>query len=223
MNVLIPVLIAIVVFVVSATITRLLPDTLRTAHPWLSQAVVKGLLVALSVGLMRLSRRPFADFGFRRPTAKSKRWIALGFLLGAIATVTMLSLGLQGLQSVLKGYTFPMIIFWVWIVSSVSEEIFVRGWFQSALAHRGVDMRTAIIASGLLFGSMHLSLLVAGIPPPSVAILVTFTATLGLLCAYLRATRDSLLPAIYAHIAFNLGGAFAGVLFVVIRKLAHRH
>lgn len=222
MNVLLPILIAVVVFVVSAAASHAFPQALRDAHPWIGQAVIKGLLIAISLVLMKLTRRPFADFGFRRATAKSKRWIAAGFALGALATILMLSSGLKGLAGALKGYTLPMLMFWVWIVSSVSEEIFVRGWFQSTLAHRGVSQRAAVITSGALFGAMHLSLLMTDVERASVAMIVTFTFLLGLVCAYVRATRDSLMPAILAHVGFNVGGLFGGAIFMIAKKLAHR-
>ena len=113
-----------------------------------------------------------------------------------------------------------MIMFWVWIVSSVSEEIFVRGWFQSTLAQRGVGQRAAVLLSGALFGAMHLSLLRADVEPASVAVIVTFTFLLGLVCAYVRATRDSLVPAILAHVGFNVGGLVGGAMVMIARKVA---
>jgi membrane protease YdiL (CAAX protease family) len=221
MNVLITVLTAAVVYVVAALLTRLVPQPLRDAHPWLSQATLKPLLIVFSLGLMYAMRRPFADFGFRRATGKSKRWIAAGVALGAVSTMLVLALGLEGMQKIMKGYTLPMIVLWVWIGSSVAEEIFVRGWFQSALTMRGVGQRPSVILSGLLFGSMHLSLLVAGVEPATVAVIVTATTLLGLVCAHVRATRDSLLPAILAHVGFNVGGMLGGIVVVVVRRLMH--
>lgn len=219
MNVLTALVTAIVVFVVAASAAHLLPQGLRDAQPWLPQALLKTLLVVASLGLMRTMRRPFAAFGFRRASRSSKRWIAAGVGLGALTTVVVLGLGLQGMQGVLEGYTFPMIVFWIWLVSSVSEEIFVRGWFQSAIAMGGVAQRTAVILSGAVFGAMHLSLLVYGVEPASVGVIVTATFLLGILCAWLRATRDSLVPAILAHIAFNVGGMIGGIVVVVARKM----
>jgi membrane protease YdiL (CAAX protease family) len=221
MNVLITILTAVITYGVAAAVTRLIPQPLRDTHPWLSQAVLKPLLIALSLGLMYAMRRPFADFGFRRATGKSKAWIALGVALGAVATMVVLLLGLEGLQKVMKGYTFPMIILWVWLGSSIAEEIFVRGWFQSTLVMRGVAQRPAVILSGALFGAMHLSLLAVGVQAASVAVIVTSTFLLGLVCAHLRATRDSLMPAILAHIGFNVGGMLGGIVVVVTRKLMH--
>ena len=221
MTVLLTILTAVIAYVAAALITRLLPQPLREAHPWVSQAVLKPLLIAISFGLMYTMRRPFADFGFRRATGKSKRWIAAGVALGALATMVVLLLGLEGLQKVMKGYPFWAVVVWVWIGSSVGEEIFVRGWFQSTLVMRGVQQRAAVILSGALFGAMHLSLLVAGGEAASVAVIVTATFLLGLICAHLRATRDSLIPATLAHIGFNVGGLLGGIVVVVARKLMH--
>ncbi len=61
---------------------RLLP-----ASPvWLGQAGLKTLMLAFSLAAMRLSGRPWADFGFRAPTGVWKRRSILpGLALGAAA------------------------------------------------------------------------------------------------------------------------------------------
>ncbi len=46
---------------------RALPESVTTGYPWARQAVSQGLMVAIALAAMALSRRPFAEFGFRRP------------------------------------------------------------------------------------------------------------------------------------------------------------
>jgi protein-S-isoprenylcysteine O-methyltransferase Ste14 len=72
MSALVTIVIAVVVFLVAAFVSRMVPQPMRTAHPWVPQAVIKPLLIAISIGLMFAMRRPLADFGFRRATRGSK-------------------------------------------------------------------------------------------------------------------------------------------------------
>jgi len=67
------------------------------------------------------------------------------------------------------------LVLWVWLFSSISEEVLCRGLLQSMLAE--VDARIAI--SALFFGAMHLSLFLRGAPASTVLILVFWTSVLA--------------------------------------------
>lgn len=72
-----------------------------------------------------------------------------------------------------------------------------------------------LLPSAILFGGLHGSLIFAGVDPAAVAILVMATTLLGLLTAWARARTSSLYPAIAAHIAFNVGGMFGGIIYAI--------
>ncbi|HEX8252381.1 MAG TPA: CPBP family intramembrane glutamic endopeptidase [Thermoanaerobaculia bacterium] len=207
---------ALVLFVIAAAVPSLLPSG---SPVWLPQVITKLVMLLEAFALMLASRRPLAEFGFRRGEGRSKRAIAAAFALGAATTIFVLASGLEGLRGVMKGYTFLQVVLGVWIVSSVVEEIFVRGWLQTTIARQGASPRAEVLISGAVFGSLHLSLLRAGIDIASVATIVTATFLLGLICAALRQRTKSLIAPTLAHIGFNIGGMFGGVVFVIVSKL----
>ncbi|HEX8169655.1 MAG TPA: CPBP family intramembrane glutamic endopeptidase [Thermoanaerobaculia bacterium] len=212
------VVIGLVAFLIAAAIARAFPHAMRAAHPWIGNAVTKTVMLLEVAIAFAIAKKPLSHYGFRKPTRGSALGILGGVALGALATTTVLACGLTGLREVMKGQSFVQIILGVWIYSSLAEEIFVRGWLQSEMSD--VAPRARILISGLLFGSMHLSLLVAGVEAASVAVIVTFTTLLGILCAWLREARDSLRPAFWAHFGFNAGGLLGGILYTIATRLA---
>ena len=102
-------------------------------------------------------------------------------------------------------FTIPALIF-----SPIGEEIFFRGFLQSALERR-FSGRASTIAECAAFGVIHLChhglLLTANgfvIRPLSGSIWVILMFGAAWLFAYLRKASGSLLPAIAAHACFNL-------------------
>ena len=191
------------------------------AHPWLEQFALKTALAGLSLVAMRLFTGGLRPSGFQRPT-KKVRWLpvwapALG--MGALATVLVLGAGKHGLNSIFASYGFAGIVFWVWFYSSVTEEIFVRGWFQTYVA-QGAGPEVA--ASALLFGAMHIGL-IRKVDPWSVTVIVCCAILLGWIAAKLRREYASLLPAIVAHMSFNVGGAVGGILFAIVYRIRTGH
>jgi hypothetical protein len=192
----------------------------RTGPPWLAQAVVKSGLLAFSVAAIAVDRRrSFAAYGFRRP--HSMQWLratATGVLLGMLATTAIVFSPAAGMKHMFEGYGLLGVIGWIWFYSSLGEEIFTRGWFQSLAAAgepSGGVVRRSVVASGLLFGSMHLSLLLRNSDGWTVFIIVMATTLLGLVAAHLRAMSGSVWPAFVTHVSFNAGGAVAGVVLTV--------
>ena len=117
-------------------------------------------------------------------------------------------------------------ILFIWIWSSVVEEILVRGLFQSWLGDlrrtvfrfRKADISLAVLLSGLVFAAMHLSLLFQGMSAMFVAGIFVHTLLLGLLAGYLREKTGSLYPAIYVHIIFNIVGSAPLILQALIKQ-----
>jgi membrane protease YdiL (CAAX protease family) len=198
-----------------------------TACSWLSkflpqslQPVMNGALILAALLFIRLSKGRLADFGFVRP--KNMRWIRVilpGILLGAVAALIALVFSLDGMKDMMKNWSFLEIVLFIWIWSSLSEEIFCRGWFQSGLP-RGANR---CLWSATLFGSMHLSLLLTGVPMPTVLLIVCSTFALGWLCAVVRDQYDSWIPAFVCHFGFNSGAMLGGIIYAIGIKVITGH
>lgn len=190
-----------------------------------SHALLKTSLLLVSLLAMAADGRGFAAFGFARPTgARWGRVAAVGLSLGALATALILATPAKGLPMV-REMGFLAVVLGVWLGSSLAEEVLTRGLVQSVIAPGGKPiwgLSPPVLASGLLFGALHLSLAVRGADPWTVAILVPATTALGLVAARFREVTGSLWPALVVHIAFNLGSGLAGVVGVLIQKLTER-
>ncbi|MFN7921482.1 MAG: CPBP family intramembrane glutamic endopeptidase [Bryobacteraceae bacterium] len=206
-------------FALAGAVSKLFPES----PPWLHQVALKGALAALAFAAIAVRGGPLADYGFRR--AHGTRWrsaIVPGLAMGAAASFVILLAGGAGLRGVMRGYSFPAIVLVVWIGSSVSEEIFTRGWAQTALdAFRDktlAGLPAPAVVSGLLFGSLHLGLLRMGIDTVTAIAIPVSTTLLGLLAGVLRHRSGSLWPAVAAHVAFNAGGMFGGIAWMLMRR-----
>ncbi|HEY6460330.1 MAG TPA: CPBP family intramembrane glutamic endopeptidase [Polyangiaceae bacterium] len=182
---------------------------------WRSHAALKVTLLAAAFGLAAAQGLGASGVGLVAPSRGV--WgtaVGLGLLLGAAGTLLMLAAGIQGLRKAVAGHSLASIVFWFWIVSSIAEEVFCRGWFQGTTmaAVTGTSL-APLLPSAVLFGSLHLTLLSAGVERRAVVAIVGSTALLGLLAAWARATTGSLYPPVAAHVAFNVGGLLGGVLY----------
>ena len=220
---------AIAVIAAATLAAMALPESVTTHYPWARQAVIQGLMTAVALGGMAMSGRPWADFGFRRPVPAKGHFKLWGLVLGAASTGLILALGLTGMRARLAGYGLLGIILWIWMISSLLEEIFCRGWFQSILAGGGESdahgerTHASVLWSAALFGTMHLPLLLAGMEVAAVVIILFSVTALGYVCASARARTGSLRPAIAAHMMFNVGGFLAGVIYTIAYRVATGH
>ena len=182
--------------------------------PWLSHFIVKTVLLGLSLAAMARDGRGLREFGFRRSRPWRKRLLWAGMGLGLLSSLLILLTPALGMAVMFEGYSFVALVLSVWIYSSVTEEIFTRGWYQGAVS--GDAPPSAVIASSaILFGSIHLSLLWVGADLWTVAIVVAATTLLGWAAATARHQSGSVLPAIVVHVLFNVGGFIAGVFFAI--------
>lgn len=216
------------VFVAASLAARALPESVTARYPWARQAVSQGLMAAVALGAMAVSRRPWAEFGFRRPVPARGHFLVWGLVLGALSTGVILALGLRGMRARLGAYGLPGIVLWIWIISSTVEELFCRGWFQTLAGggecdSHGKRPRAAVLWSAALFGTMHLSLLFSDIDIAAVVVIVLSVTALGYVCATARARTGSLRPAIAAHVMFNVGGFLAGVIYTIAYRVATGH
>jgi membrane protease YdiL (CAAX protease family) len=208
---------ALGVFVAGFLAASALPESVTTRYPWARQAVTQGLMAAVALGAMAASRRPFAEFGFRRPEPAKGHFKLWGLALGAASSGVILALGLRGMRGQVAPYGLPGIVLWLWVISSVVEELFCRGWIQTLV---GGSTRAAVLWSAALFGAMHLVLLFSDVEITAVAVILVSVTALGYVCATARARTGSLRPAIFAHMMFNIGGLVAGVIYTIAYRVA---
>jgi len=108
----------------------------------------------------------------------------------------------------------------IWIWSSLCEEILVRGLIQGFIQHlqsiKIFRLSLPVIVSGLFFGSMHLSLLSAGMGPWFVTFIVFNTTVIGLLAAYYREKTESIIPALWVHFLANVVGSIPLIIKLLI-------
>jgi membrane protease YdiL (CAAX protease family) len=207
--------------------TRL--GALLDAHPTLPHFITKTLLVVFVVLGVAFDRgRSWSDYGFRAPVRRTAWWrvIGVGGLLGALAAAAILLTPAQGMTRFLGSFGFLGLVLSIWLYSSVTEEVFVRGWFQTVadrgqrVSFAGRSVGGSVLASALLFGSLHLSLLSMGSDALTVVIIVTATTLLGLAAARFREQYQSVVPSVVTHISFNVGGFVAGVIINTVSMVA---
>jgi membrane protease YdiL (CAAX protease family) len=208
---------ALAVFVAAFLATWALPESVTTRYPWARQAMSQGLMLAIAFGAMVASKRPLAEFGFRRPAPAKGHFKLWSLALGAACTGVMLAFGLQGPGDDLAASGVLWFVLLTWIVSPLVEEIFCRAWFQTLA---GADTPAAVLWSAALFGAMHLVLLFSDMQVAAIVVIVLSVTGLGFVCATARARTGSLRPAIFAHMLFNVGGVLAGVIYTIIYRVA---
>lgn len=111
-----------------------------------------------------------------------------------------------------------MVYLWVW--SSLSEEVFTRGFVQGylyPLRQKGIKIQRLflslpVITGALVFGGMHFILLTFGLEFFRVLYLVLLTTLLGLYAGYQKERTNSLVAAVTIHLFFNMGGSLYGLL-----------
>lgn len=196
-------------FLLATAAPLAIPDSVR--RPWMDHAAAKTALVVLALIAMRASGAPWSAWGFRRgDDAKRRRSMLRGAALGAAASTAVLLSPARGMTW-LADLGMSGIVGWIWLHSSVTEEIFVRGWFQ-----RFVDSESRVALSAALFGSMHLMILSNGADFWTLGIIVTTTTALGFVAAQDRERTGALGTPIATHIAFNVGGFLAGVVVSLV-------
>ncbi len=115
----------------------------------------------------------------------------------------------------------------VWLLASVSEEVFFRGLLMGFLAPLsawrarllGAQVSIPVAVCALLFALGHLPLLPLFGTRLTVSIVIS-AVVLGLIAGYYRERTGSLVPAVATHVTFNIVGAIvAGALAAVRMKI----
>jgi membrane protease YdiL (CAAX protease family) len=180
-----------------------------------SSLVTHSVFLLLSLALMAwFSKGRLAEFGFTfgsfRPSWGYFAWVVpplIMGLMGAMAVRSGQKADVMGL-----GFTRLQVVVFIWLYSSICEEILTRGLLQTLIERAcGADgaprpwLNPPVVVSGLFFGAMHL-VLVPRMGATALPI-VAFTIYLGLVAAHYRQKTASLAPAILFHILFNIAGS----------------
>lgn len=183
------------------------------------------LLIFSLLAILLINNGKLKGYGFNYSTTKlnyfkfSLKVIGISiasFLVGAILFMGILnkvfptgnSTGFPEQKSIIQ------LILTIWIWSSLCEEVLVRGLVQSFIQNlqhikhiKLFKLSIPVILSGLFFGSMHLSLINAGMGAWFITFTVFNTTVLGLVAAYYREKTESLIPAFWVHFLGNFVGS----------------
>ncbi len=193
------------------------------ARQWL----FKPALIVISLAIWAAARRPFREMGFRRSHApisgiRLRRWYVLSALGMGAASIVMILIGAR--HPILAELSFPQIIVTVWFLSSVAEEIFVRGLVQSWMRAPGAPAdvgRAGVIASAVLFAAMHVPLMFTGSGVVGGGTIVAATLVVGYAAARARNETGSLLHPIGVHVFGNAMALPFGVIGMLLYKSIH--
>jgi len=189
----------------------------------------QGLELFLSlVAIAILGKGKFSRYGFCLPKGGA-RWMLIAAaapLLGMAATIAVLALNGSGSPTA-KHLSFPQIILFVWVLSSIIEEVFTRGFLQGHLsvlsgkyARFGFfRIELPVLISAVFFACMHLVLPFVGADAVTTVVIFLFTLSLGIMTGILRASTGSLIPAIAAHAMANIGGLIGGIIYTALTLL----
>lgn len=195
---------AVVFFGLTAIVVSIPGVEPRAAH-----VILKLSLIVLTVAIVAW-QRGWREFGFRRaPLVRG--WLgayALGCSVMVASTTAMIVLGAS--HPLASKMSIGQVALEIWLLSSVAEELFVRGLVQTWCNPPGTtleqqrDLRGPVIASALLFGAMHAPLIWRGSGVVGGLILVATTTIVGYAAASIRQRSGSVYPAIALHIVANI-------------------
>ncbi|MEA1981642.1 MAG: CPBP family intramembrane glutamic endopeptidase, partial [candidate division Zixibacteria bacterium] len=202
----------------------------------LSLATTQGLELILTLfAIMIWGNGKFPKYGFRKPEIRQGEkkcktgWLLIFLtapILGIITSITILGLGGTG-NPMIKQLSFPQIVLFVWISSSIIEEVFTRGFLQGHLSVLSGSyfklsifrIEIPVLISAVFFSCMHLVLLLADVDIITIVTILLFTFSIGLMAGHFRSKTGSLIPAIAVHILANIGGLIGGIIFTFVNFL----
>ncbi len=174
---------------------------------WASTLALQGTMVVAAAISMRLDSMSPVEAGLRRPLSGLVR--VLNVLGVATVALTFSFVWLAGRFRPLHHYApRPLVsdLFWICAFVPVAEEVFIRGWFQTALYRAlGESKRTQVILlSASTFALLHLFWILRGAPVSSTCLLVLGTFGAGWFFARSRDQSGSVIPPIFLHSMYNL-------------------
>ncbi|CAN5556319.1 hypothetical protein BH09PLA1_BH09PLA1_19010 [soil metagenome] len=191
------------------------------------QWTLKVAMIVIALLIWRFTGRGWREMGWQpsRPCRHKWIWYLIAALAMGLATILMILTNSR--HPVAAQLSFPQLIVTIWLLSSISEEIFVRGLVQSWIAApfeftpRDRGWHIVIFASALLFGGMHVPLIWKGAGPLGGCTIVAATFVLGWAAAEIRARSGSLLHAIGVHIVGNVAALPFGIIGAIFYRIIY--
>jgi len=188
------------------------------------------ILILSIITILFLNKGSLKSYGFnlsKNTNYFKMTFISIGIILGSMIVGGILFMGiLSHLFPTENTNVFPKneslieMVLTIWIWSSICEEVLVRGLMQSFMNHLNnikiFRLSLPVIISGIFFGSMHLSLLSAGMGIWFVCFILFNTTIIGLLTGFYREKSRSLIPPILIHIIANIIGAIPLIIQMFI-------
>ncbi len=224
-----------VIFVLAAEVIPSLPfvSSAIEATEWLTRSDITQLvfLVGSLVAMLALGRRNPGAYGL-----KGSPWRDVGRAVGVsaaislgvvVATMIVMSvLGPRGAGMGMSGLgSFVKVVVSVWLLASTSEEMLFRGLLLGSLSPLSdrawtvgrcrISLPVAIAA--VLFGLVHIGLMRV-MAAPMVVLVVVMATVAGLVAGYYREKTGSLVPAVAAHMTFNV--VSGGIMMILSRAMA---
>ena len=221
---------AAVVFVLAAEVIPSLSfvSSAVEATEWLARSDITQLvfLVGSLVAMLVLGRWNSGAYGLkgcsRRDVGRAvgvSAAISLGVVVATMIVMSVLGprgggMGMPGVDSFVK------VVVSVWLLASTAEEMLFRGLLLGALSPLSRRAWTVgrcrislpVVIAAVLFGLVHLGLM-GVMAAPMVVLIVVMATVAGLVAGYYREKTGSLVPAIAAHMTFNVvSGGLAMVL-----------
>jgi membrane protease YdiL (CAAX protease family) len=201
---------------------------LSGAAPWLARS---GLLTQITFLVMSaalayaVGRGNLARFGCK--WVGPRQWVrpvlvSVAAMLAVMVIVGPLTMALFGPPTGRRGpgpEGLAQTVIFVWIVASTCEEVFYRGLLQGVLAPLArlqarigsVRLSLPVALCAVAFGLGHLCLL-GRVPVQMLTMILISTTTLGFIAGYYRERTQSIIPAIGAHMTFNIVGTLVPLL-----------
>jgi membrane protease YdiL (CAAX protease family) len=182
-------------------------------------------MLALSLILILiLSKGRMNEYGFSLPKRFSHvLWPTIhGAILGALATVIMNNV--PGKAPGSENYSFAETVLFIWILASIAEETLFRGLLQGFLRNLsskgftvfGLRLSLPVFVPAVLFSLVHLALLTTGTGFWKLFVILCFAFLLGIVAGLGTQSSKSLIPAMAAHMFFNIAGFVAGIVILIV-------
>jgi membrane protease YdiL (CAAX protease family) len=188
-------------------------------HAWGELLVVNGTWVLGSFLLLARDQISWQAAGVCLPAQPISWPLNIAVLVGVQLVGSTILFALKAPDSFVSSLSPGQRLLWICALVPASEELFMRGWFQTAYARTigPAKATSAVLVSAAFFAGMHLF----ASPSPMRTAVTVFAAFLsGLVYAQVRQASGSLLPAVVMHSAFNVSGwLMARPLWLLVSKI----
>jgi membrane protease YdiL (CAAX protease family) len=184
------------------------------------QVIFDAGLIVIAIGGWHFTAQPLLRMGLRKPAPRSFRWWWYGIVAGVMAIAGAAAAWLRVSHPVVATLSPWQIVCVVWLLGSIAEEIFIRGFLQSlmygedecAACERGIGSDT--VASSVFFAVAHAPLLWTTMSGIGVAIVFATALVVGSVAAIARRETKSVVHPIMLHVTSNVIAAVSASVLI---------